>query len=32
MELDATFEQKTDIAKTVEEELEKVYPFTFVLN
>ena len=27
MELDATFEQKNDIAKTVEEELEKVYPF-----
>ena len=29
MELDASFEQKNEIAKAVEEELEKVTPFFF---
>jgi len=27
MELDAAFEQKNEIARAVDEELEKVYPF-----
>jgi len=30
MELDSSFEQKNEIAKAVEEELEKVIPFFFV--
>ena len=28
MELDSSFEQKNEIAKAVEEELEKVFPFS----
>ena len=31
MELDSAFEQKNEIAKAVEEELEKVFCFTIII-